>query len=64
MTKTMIKKSLRAYISSGLLKDLPLLHRHMIRILFFQLFKELIYGALIFLVLFLHRSVFQQIHQR
>ena len=36
----------------------------MIRILFFQLFKELIYGALIFLVLFFHRSVFQQIHQR
>ena len=50
MTKTMIKKSLRAYISGRQLIFLILLDREMVRLLFFQTGKHQVNGALVFLV--------------
>src|SRR5699024_12184721 len=50
MTKTMIKKSLRAYISRRQFIFSVLLHREMVGVAFFQVGKQQIDGALIFLV--------------
>ena len=51
MTKTMIKKSLRAYISGSHLKFAVLLHGEMIRLLLFQLGKQQIHRGLKLLVI-------------
>lgn len=44
MTKTMIKKSLRAYISAGELVFLILAHRKVVWLLGFQCVKHQVYG--------------------
>ena len=50
MTKTMIKKSLRAYISGGQLEFAVLLHGEVVRVLLLQLGEQNIHGRLKFLV--------------
>ena len=51
MTKTMIKKSLRAYITSGQLIFLILAHRKVIWLLGFQCIKHQVYGVFELLVI-------------
>ena len=50
MTKNMIKKSLRAYISGSHLKFTVLLHSKVVRVLLFQLGEQQIHGGLKLLV--------------
>ncbi|ERJ00691.1 hypothetical protein HMPREF0262_00537 [Clostridium sp. ATCC 29733] len=50
MTKTMIKKSLRAYISRGHFEFAVLLHREVVRVLLFQLGEQDVHRALELLV--------------
>ena len=51
MTKTMIKKSLRAYITGGQLIFLILAHRKVVRLLGFQCIKHKIHGVFELLVI-------------
>ena len=57
MTKTMIKKSLRAYISGGLLENLVLPHSNMIRLFLLQSFKEQVQRGTVIAVILLGAAV-------
>ena len=64
MTKTMIKKSLRAYISGGQLEFAVLLHGEVVRVLLLQLGKEQVNGALKFLVVLSGLGCVDELQQR
>ena len=64
MTKTMIKKSLRAYISCGQLEFAVLLHSEVIRVLLLQLGEQNIHGRLKFLVVLSGLRCVDELQQR
>ena len=64
MTKTMIKKSLRAYISAGQLVLLILFHRKAIRLALFQPLEHIVHGVEKVLVILLHFHAGDHVNQR
>ena len=64
MTKTMIKKSLRAYISAGQLVLLVLFHRKAIRLALFQPLEHIVHGIEKVLVILLHFHAGDHVNQR
>ena len=64
MTKTMIKKSLRAYISAGQLVLLILFHRKAIRLALFQPLEHIIHSVEKVLVILLHFHAGDHVNQR
>ena len=64
MTKTMIKKSLRAYISAGQLVLLVLFHRKAIRLALLQPLEHIVHGVEKVLVILLHFHAGDHVNQR
>src|SRR5699024_139682 len=64
MTKTMIKKSLRAYISGGQLVELILPHREAVGLVALQGFKRQVHLILVAVVILVNFHHVQKIHER
>ena len=64
MTKTMIKKSLRAYISGGQLVELILPHREAVGLVALQGFKRQVHLVLVAVVILVDFHHVQKIHER
>ena len=63
MTKTMIKKSLRAYISAGQFVFFVLFHGKAIRLALFQALEHIVHRVHIGLVILFHVHAGNHVHQ-